>query len=334
MPGRARAGLTVTAVTRAEHVPVMVERVLALLAPAMIRTDPPPVLVDATLGLGGHAQAVLDRFPEAIVIGIDRDSAALEAARERLSGYGDRLRTAETTYDRLPDVLAAEGLAAVDAVLFDLGVSSMQLDRVERGFSYAHDAPLDMRMGDTELTAADIVNTYSAKEIARILRTYGEERFARRIADAIVAVRDDAPFHSSEQLVALIREQIPAPARRSGGNPAKRTFQALRIAVNDELEIVTRAIPASLEVVATGGRIVVMAYHSLEDRIVKRAFTAATTSSAPVDLPVVPAELRPHFGLVTRGAEQADPDEVAANPRARSVRVRAVERLDVDREAP
>lgn len=331
--GRARDGLTVSAVTRSEHVPVMVDRVLDLLAPAMAREGSRPVLVDATLGLGGHAQAALDRFTDAVVIGVDRDPAALEAARERLGAYGDRLRTAETTYDRLSDVLAAEGLDAADAVLFDLGVSSMQLDRAERGFAYAHDAPLDMRMGDTELTAADILNTYPAPEIARILRTYGEERFARRIADAIVATRDGAPFRNSDQLVELIRDQIPAPARRTGGNPAKRTFQALRIAVNDELAIVTRAIPAALDVTATGGRVVSMAYHSLEDRIVKRAFATATTSSAPADLPVVPPELQPHYKLVTRGAEQADADEVAANPRARSVRVRAVERLDVNREA-
>src|SRR5699024_7485426 len=191
----------------------------------------------------------------------------LAAARDRLVAYGDRLRTAETTYDRLSEVLAAERLESADGVLFDLGVSSMQLDRVERGFSYAHDAPLDMRMGDTALTAADIVNTYSAQELARILRTYGEERFSRRIADAIVTTRDSTPLRTSDQLVALIREQIPAPARRTGGNPAKRTFQALRIAVNDELAIVSRAIPEALEVKNTGGRVVAMAYHSLEDRI-------------------------------------------------------------------
>ena len=320
-------------VTRSEHVPVMMDRVLDLLAPAMTREGRRPILVDATLGLGGHTRAALDRFPDAVVVGIDRDPAALAAARDRLVAYGDRLRTAETTYDRLSEVLAAERLESADGVLFDLGVSSMQLDRVERGFSYAHDAPLDMRMGDTALTAADIVNTYSAQELARILRTYGEERFSRRIADAIVTTRDSTPLRTSDQLVALIREQIPAPARRTGGNPAKRTFQALRIAVNDELAIVSRAIPEALEVTNTGGRVVAMAYHSLEDRIVKRAFAEATTSGAPADLPVVPSHLRPRYKLVTRGAERADTGEVEANPRAKSVRVRAVERLDADREA-
>lgn len=309
----------------------MVDRVLDLLAPALERRASRPVLVDATLGLGGHAHAVLDRFPDAVVVGIDRDRAALDAARERLAAYGDRLRTAQTTYDRLADVTSDEGMDAVDAVLFDLGVSSMQLDRRERGFSYATDAPLDMRMGGTDLTAADIVNTYPAAEIARILREYGEERFARRIADAIVATRDRDPFRTSDQLVVLIREQIPAPARRTGGNPAKRTFQALRIAVNDELAIVRSAMPAALESLAPGGRVVAMAYHSLEDRIVKRAFAAATTSRAPADLPIVPPELQPKYRLVTRGAERAGDDEVAANPRARSVRVRAVERLVADR---
>ena len=322
------------AVTRSEHVPVMVDRVLDLLAPALRSETSRPVLVDTTLGLGGHAHAALERFSDLLVVGIDRDPAALDAASDRLAAYGDRLRTAQTTYDRLDDVLADEGIGAVDAVLFDLGVSSMQLDRAERGFSYANDAPLDMRMGDTGVTAADIVNTYPAADIARILREYGEERFARRIADGIVATRERTPFHTSDQLVAVIREQIPAPARRTGGNPAKRTFQALRIAVNDELAIVTRAVPAALDVLAPGGRVVAMAYHSLEDRIVKRAFASATTSRAPADLPVVPPELQPKYRLVTRGAEQADDDEVAANSRARSVRVRAVERLDVDREAP
>ena len=315
------------AVTSSEHVPVMVGRVLDLLAPALDVQAVPPVLVDATLGLGGHARAALDRFPDLVVIGVDRDPAALDAARDRLAAYGDRLRTAEATYDQLADVITDEGLGSVGAVLFDLGVSSMQLDRAERGFSYAHDAPLDMRMGDTDVTAADIVNTYPAREIARILREYGEERFARRIADAIVATRDSAPLRTSDQLVALIREQIPAPARRTGGNPAKRTFQALRIAVNDELAIVARAIPEALDAVRPGGRVVSMAYHSLEDRIVKRAFADATTSRAPADLPVVPPELLPGYRLITRGAEQADTDEVEANPRARSVRVRAIERL-------
>ena len=313
------------------HVPVMLDRVLELLEPAVTSTSS-PVVVDATLGLGGHAEAVLTRFPDVHLVGIDRDPAALALARERLAPYADRLTTAETTYDRIGDVLESNGFDAADGVLLDLGVSSMQLDRPDRGFSYAQDAPLDMRMGDSSLTAAEVLNTYSAVELARILREYGEERFARRIADAVVRERASAPFSTSERLVTLIREQIPAPARRTGGNPAKRTFQALRIEVNDELAVLRRAVPAALDVLAPGGRVVSMAYHSLEDRIVKRAFAAVTESQAPPDLPVVPPELKPAYRLVTRGAEQAADAEVDENSRARSVRVRVAERIaEVDR---
>ncbi|UYM05361.1 16S rRNA (cytosine(1402)-N(4))-methyltransferase RsmH [Solicola gregarius] len=308
------------------HIPVMLDRVLDLFEPALAgRTA--PVVVDATLGLGGHAEALLTRFPAVRLLGIDRDPAALSAAHERLAPFADRLDTAETTYDRIGEVLESYEIGAADGVLLDLGVSSMQLDRTERGFSYAHDAPLDMRMGDSGPTAADVLNTYSAVDLARVLREYGEERFARRIAEAVVRERAEAPFTTSEQLVALIREQIPAPARRTGGNPAKRTFQALRIEVNDELAVLRRAMPAALDALAPGGRVVAMAYHSLEDRIVKRAFAAVTASQAPPDLPVVPPELQPSYRLVTRGAEQASGAEIETNARARSVRVRAVERL-------
>lgn len=312
--------------TAARHVPVMLDRTLALLAPALDR--PHSVLIDATLGLGGHSEAVLRRFPETTVIGIDRDVTALERSRTRLAVFGDRATFVEAVYDEIADVLGDLGRTSVDAVLFDLGVSSMQLDLVERGFSYSQDAPLDMRMGISDrLTAADVVNTYSAKDLARILAVYGEEKFARRIADAVVAARADRPLTTSARLVDIIRDSIPAAARRTGGNPAKRTFQALRIEVNDELTVLRRALPAAIDAVRVGGRVIVMAYHSLEDRIVKRAFADVTSLDLPPGLPIVPPELEPKFVLVTRGAEMADEVEIAGNKRAQSVRLRAIERV-------
>ncbi|MGH3368801.1 MAG: 16S rRNA (cytosine(1402)-N(4))-methyltransferase RsmH, partial [Nocardioidaceae bacterium] len=256
---------------------------------------------------------------------------ALERTRQRLAGYGERVTLVHAVYDEIPAVLADLGLAHADAVLFDLGVSSMQLDVRERGFAYAEDAPLDMRMDDTEgPTAADVLNTYPAEDLARILRTYGEERFARRIADAIVRERSREPFTRSARLVELLRESIPAAARRTGGHPAKRTFQALRIEVNDELAVLERAIPAAIDSIGVGGRVVVMSYHSLEDRLVKQAFVARTRSDLPPDLPFVPEGHEPALRLVTRGAEKASPDEIAENPRAASVRLRAVERVRTD----
>jgi 16S rRNA (cytosine1402-N4)-methyltransferase len=316
----------------ASHVPVMLDRVVALLAPALSRTD--AVLVDATLGLGGHTEAVLGRIELARVVGIDRDPDALAMAGERLAPYGDRFTGVHAVYDEIPDVLDGLGLDAVDAVLFDLGVSSMQLDLAERGFAYATDAPLDMRMdGTTGPTAADVLNTYDATELTRVLREYGEERFARKIAAAIVRAREVEPFTTSARLVDLLYAEIPAPARRTGGHPAKRTFQALRMEVNDELAVLRRAMPAAIDAIRVGGRVVVESYHSLEDRLVKQAFTAVTRSEAPPDLPVVPEELQPAFRLVTRGAEQAGADEMANNPRAASVRLRAIERTKPTRGA-
>jgi 16S rRNA (cytosine1402-N4)-methyltransferase len=312
--------------TSPAHVPVLLDRVVALVAPALER--PGSVLVDATLGLGGHTEAVLTRCPEARVIGIDRDPHALERSQERLAGFGERVTLVHAVYDELPDVLADQGLAHVDGVLFDLGVSSMQLDRRDRGFSYAEDAPLDMRMDDsTGMTAAEVLNSYPAAELARILRDYGEERFARRIAERIVRARDEQPFDRSGRLVELVRDAIPAATRRTGGNPAKRTFQALRIEVNDELAVLRRALPAAVDAVGVGGRVVVMSYHSLEDRLTKRVFSDNSRSDAPPDLPVVPEEHQPILRLVTRGAEKASESEVAENPRARSVRLRAAERV-------
>src|SRR3954453_13539655 len=308
------------------HVPVLLDRVVALVAPPL--QQPGSVLVDATLGLGGHTEAVLTRCPEAHVGGGDRDVHALEQAGERLAPFAGRTTLVHAVYDEIPDVLADLGIDAVQGVLFDLGVSSMQLDVRERGFAYAEDAPLDMRMdGSTGPTAADVLNTYSAKELTRVLRDYGEERYAGRIAAAVVRQRERAPFTTSARLVELLYAEIPAPARRTGGHPAKRTFQALRMEGNDELAVLRRAIPAAIDAIRVQGRVVVEAYHSLEDRLVKRAFTAVTRSEAPPDLPVVPEELQPALRLLTRGAEQASAEEVATNPRAASVRLRAVERI-------
>jgi 16S rRNA (cytosine1402-N4)-methyltransferase len=316
--------------TAPTHVPVLLDRVLALVAPALDAEGPgsDSVFVDATLGLGGHTEAVLERCPRAHVVGVDRDEHALELAGQRLAPHASRLTLVHAVYDEIPDVLEEQGIDAVDGILFDLGVSSMQLDVRERGFAYAEDAPLDMRMdGTTGQTAADVLNSYSAKELTRVLREYGEERFAAKIAAAVVRQREQAPFTTSARLVELLYDQIPAPARRTGGHPAKRTFQALRMEVNDELGVLRRAIPAAIDALAVGGRVVVESYHSLEDRLVKQAFAAATKVDVPPDLPFVPADREPSLRLVTRGAERADDDEVAANPRAASVRLRAVERI-------
>lgn len=311
--------------TEASHVPVLLGRVIELLAPVLSKRG--AVVVDATLGLGGHTEAMLQAFEHVRVIGIDRDPAALVRARERLAPYADRITFVQAVYDEIADVVEAAGYSSVSAVLFDLGVSSMHLDFVDRGFSYSKDAPLDMRMSEEdELTAASILNTYSAGELTRILREFGEERFARRIADSIARSREIEPFSNSARLVDLVRESIPAAARRKGGNPAKRTFQALRIEVNDELGALSRALPAAIGQLEVGGRIVVLAYHSLEDRMTKKAFAKVTTSLAPHDLPIVPVELQPKYRLLTRGSEQAGPAEIEDNRRAKSVRLRAVER--------
>jgi 16S rRNA (cytosine1402-N4)-methyltransferase len=308
------------------HVPVLLDRVVALVAPALER--PGSVLVDATLGLGGHAEAVLTRCPQARVIGIDRDPSALERSRERLAGFGERVTLVHAVYDEIAGVLADQGLTHVQGVLFDLGVSSMQLDVRERGFSYAEDAPLDMRMDDTTgVTAAEVLNTYPVGELTRILRDYGEERFARRVAERIVRARAEEPFTRSERLSELVRNAIPAATRRTGGHPAKRTFQALRIEVNDELSVLRRALPAAIDAIGVGGRVVVMSYHSLEDRMTKQLFVENSRLDVPPDMPVVPEEHQPILRLVTRGAEKASEAEVAENPRARSVRLRAAERV-------
>lgn len=306
----------------AAHTPVMVDRIVELVQPAI--TGGEPVIVDATLGAGGHAEALLAAYPAAYLIGIDRDPAAVRAARDRLARFSGRLELAHAVYDEVTDIL--DGRFA-SAVVFDLGVSSMQLDREDRGFAYTRDVPLDMRMNpDDRRSAADLIAAEDADALASILSEYGQERFAKRIAATIVRRREHVAITRSEQLVKAVRDSIPAAARRTGGNPAKRTFQALRIAVNDELRLLAEALPVAMESTAVNGRVAVMAYHSLEDRIVKQAFADRITAQVPRDVPVVPDALQPRFSLVTRGAERPTAEEVRINPRAQSVRLRAVER--------
>jgi 16S rRNA (cytosine1402-N4)-methyltransferase len=319
-------------VDRARHVPVLAGRVTALLAPALAAEG--AVLVDATLGRAGHARALLEACPGLLLIGIDADVAAIEAAGELLAPYAARVTLVHARYDEIPAVLTAaagSGAIAPDSVrglLFDLGVSSPQIDDPERGFAYSQDAPLDMRMDRTrDRTAADVVNGYPAAELARVLRDYGEERFARRIADAVVRERARAPITSTQRLSAIVKDAIPAATRRTGGNPAKRTFQALRIEVNDELGTLRRALPAALDVLAVGGRVVALAYHSLEDRIVKQELVRLSTDQTPPGLPVPASASTPQFRLLTRGAERPGSEEVTGNPRAASARLRAAERI-------
>lgn len=316
------------------HLPVLARRCAELLTPALTRRASDgsgALLVDATIGAGGHAELFLSELPGLRLVGLDRDPSALGIARTRLARFADRVTLVPTRYDAIATVLAESGYSAagsVDAILFDLGVSSMQLDRAERGFSYAHDAPLDMRMDpESPLSAADIVNTYDERALADILRRYGEERFADRIAAHIVRRRAHTPFTSTAELVSLLYQAIPAPARRTGGHPAKRTFQALRIAVNDELDSLARALPAALDALAVGGRIAVLAYQSLEDRIVKRAFADATASGTPAGLPVELPAHAPRFRSLTRGAERAGDQEILHNPRSAPARLRAVQRV-------
>jgi 16S rRNA (cytosine1402-N4)-methyltransferase len=308
------------------HVPVMRDRIVELLAPAL--QDEGSVVVDGTLGMGGHAEALLTACPHAQLVGIDRDPQALELAGRRLAPFGDRVTLVHAIYDQVAEVLAEQGLTSVAGVLLDLGVSSLQLDEDERGFAYRVDAPLDMRMDQsTGTTAADVLNTYAVDDLVRVLKEYGEERFARRIAAAVVRERARTPLTTSARLVEIVRASVPAATRQRGGNPAKRTFQALRIEVNDELGALRRALPAAVDALAVGGRIAVLAYHSLEDRMVKQELAAGARSSTPVDLPVELADHAPYLKLLTRGAEEPASDEVETNPRAASARLRAAERL-------
>lgn len=304
------------------HVPVMLTEILDALAPSLARSG--ALYVDATLGMGGHTEAVLERFGEARAIGIDRDTEALRLAGERLARFGDRFEGVHAVNTEVADVLPRPA----DAMLFDLGVSSLQLDELDRGFSYRADAPLDMRMDQTSdgPTAADVLNTASQDELERILKTYGEERFARKIAHAVVKEREKQPWTTSGRLVEMLRSVIPLASQRQSGHPAKRTFQALRIEVNDELRGWEQAVTSALDSLAVGGRLAVLSFHSLEDRITKRAFATASASTAPPGLPVELPEHRPEFALVTRGAAVPREDELERNPRSASVRLRVIER--------
>lgn len=314
--------------TAERHTPVMRDRIVELLAPAL--EAPGSVYLDTTLGMGGHVEAVLEACPNARAIGIDRDTEALDLAGERLARFGDRFTGVHAVYDEIPEVLRESGLKGVDAILFDLGVSSLQLDELERGFAYRADAPLDMRMDQTEgPTAADVLNKYEKNELTRILREYGEERFAGRIASAIVREREREPWERSARLVDLLRSVVPAASQRSGGHPAKRTFQALRIEVNAELRVLERAVPAAIDALGLQGRVAVLSYHSLEDRMVKRALGAGSRSSAPPGLPVELPEHQAYLKLLTRGAEEPTPEEIVANPRATSAKLRAASRIRV-----
>ncbi|MQY25565.1 16S rRNA (cytosine(1402)-N(4))-methyltransferase RsmH [Nocardia aurantia] len=314
--------------TSSRHVPVLLRRADEILGPAL---ESGGALIDATLGLGGHAEHFLRTYPEIRLIGLDRDTEALRLAADRLHPFADRITLVHTRYDGIPAALAQAGLPdrrSVRAVLMDLGVSSMQLDEADRGFAYSVDAPLDMRMDpSTGPTAADVLNTYTHGDLARVLKVYGEERFAGRIASEVVKRRDRQPFTTSAQLVELLYDAIPAATRRTGGHPAKRTFQALRIEVNRELESLEAALPAALDALEIGGRIVVMSYQSLEDKLVKQLFAQESASRTPVDLPMELPGMGPVFRTLTRGAEKATPDEIEENPRAAPVRMRAVERI-------
>jgi len=308
------------------HISVALDRCIELLTPAIEKSSS-PVFVDATLGLGGHSFEMLKRFPNLTLVGIDRDTSAIAKASERLAEFGNRVHIAHSVFDHFESVVKSFGFEKIDAALFDLGVSSMQLDVAERGFSYSQDAPLDMRMDQTQgITAEEIVNTWSHGDIARILRVYGEEKFAPRIADFILREREIAPIKSTAALSALVKNAIPAAARRTGGNPSKRTFQALRIAVNNELEVIENALPQALDLLNVGGRLVVLSFQSLEDRIVKEAFAQVTQSTSPRDLPIELPGHEAKFKLIAKG-EAASDLEISENSRAQSVRIRAVERV-------
>lgn len=329
--------------TADRHVPVMRDRCIRLLSLGVgtVRAaGHRPVVIDATLGMGGHAEAMLESDPEVLVLGLDRDPQAHALAAERLTRFGDRFRGIHTVYDRVDEV-AVEELGSdqrVAGVLLDLGVSSLQLDEASRGFAYSYDAPLDMRMDASadspDESVAELLARVETAELTRMLREYGEERFAGRIARSIISRRETQPFTSTADLAAVVDKAVPAASKRTGGHPAKRTFQALRIAVNEELEVLRRTIPHALDAVAPGGVVVAMSYHSLEDRIVKQAFAGRTKSSAPKGLPVELEEHKPTFSSLTRGAELPDEAEIAENPRAASAKLRAAQKLTDSRRNP
>jgi 16S rRNA (cytosine1402-N4)-methyltransferase len=307
--------------TQFVHRPVMVGEVVAILGGA-----PAGVVLDATVGGGGHSAALLDSAPQLSVVGVDQDPEAVSAAGAALARFGGRATVVRSRFDRLGEVLDELGVDRLSGALFDLGVSSPQLDRADRGFSYRADAPLDMRMDPSrQETAADVLNGWSERDLWQLFRDHGESRFASRIARAVVAAR---PLSTTSQFAEVVRAAIPAAARRTGGHPARRAFQAVRVAVNDELDILPDAIDAALDRLRPGGRCVVLSYHSGEDRIVKERFRAAATGSCvcPPGLPCV-CGARPTVRLLTRGARKPTAEEAASNRRAESARLRAVERL-------
>lgn len=312
-----------------QHVPVLLERVVELIGvgvQAARDNGYAPIVVDGTLGMGGHSEAVLTAFPDVHLIGVDRDTQAIDIATKRLAPFADRTDIVHAVDDEIPEILDDLGVDRISAVLLDLGVSSLQLDEDERGFSYSRPAPLDMRMDRTQsLTAAEVLATYSEAELRRILREYGEEKMAGRIANIIVTDRETTPWETSQQLAAMLSRVLPQTKKKS--HPAKRTFQALRIEVNDELGVLRTALPEALQALHLGGVAVIESYQSLEDTIVKKIFRAGTTTSAPPDMPVVPEELQPWLSEIIRGAELADSDEADRNPRAKSVRLRAVQKI-------
>jgi len=320
----------------------MRDRMVELVQRGVQSSDAPvtPVIVDGTLGAGGHTEAFLEAMPQVVVVGLDRDPNALAEANERLARFGERFVSYRTRFDGITDALnelAEQGRIPTDVrehgisgFLFDLGVSSMQLDQADRGFAYSQDAPLDMRMDpETSLTAADILNTYSHGDLARILKTYGDERFAGKIASAVLREREKEAFSDSGRLVELLYAVIPAASRRTGGHPAKRTFQALRIEVNAELEALENVVPAAVSWLHLGGMGVFMSYQSLEDKIVKKALAELSASQTPAGLPMELPGSEAEFELVTRGAEKATEEEIELNSRAAPVRVRAAARASM-----
>jgi 16S rRNA (cytosine1402-N4)-methyltransferase len=308
------------------HEPVMLSRTLELLGPAISKDS--AVMIDCTLGLGGHSEAFLRTFENLTLIGIDRDLSALALAKQRLASFGERARFFYGTYDQMDRALAENGKSEADAILMDLGVSSMQIDSKDRGFAYSFDAPLDMRMDmDSGVNAANLVATATEAELSRIFQEFGEERFASKIAAELVARRLETPIVTSKQLASIVSDVVPYIPGKSFGHPAKRVFQALRIAVNEELEILERAIASAIDALAVGGRLLVLSYHSLEDRIVKQAIVQGASSSAPVELPFELPEHAPVLKLVVKGAEKASVEEITNNPRSASVRLRAAEKI-------
>ena len=309
------------------HVPVMLDRCINLLAPGIERAVEErgtAYVIDGTLGMGGHSEALLERFENLVLIGIDRDLQAHAIAGERLARFGERFVPVHAVYDEIDRAMETAGVQGIDGILMDLGVSSMQLDERTRGFAYSYDAPLDMRMNsEDELTARIVVNEYSEDQLRRIIRNWGEEKFASRIA------RANTPLETTGELVRIIQKAVPVAAQRTGGHPAKRTFQALRIEVNHELEALERAVPAALEALNLGGRFVAMSYHSLEDKIVKRALTAEATSKAPKGFPVELEEHKPTVKIITRGAEPPTDEEIEQNSRAASAKLRAAEKIRI-----